>query len=148
MSTPFFRATRAWRRGFSLVEALATVAIIGIITFLALPNIVKMRRDAERNTAIARAEAFNLGIAAYVQGKGVAKAAEEWASATETARFGLVRPYLAFAPERLQDYVSTPYSLKLVDYSIQPGAPLAKVKLVEIGEPDEEGNNATTELNY
>ena len=50
------------RRGFSLIEALATVAIIGIITFLAIPNIVKMRSDGERNMAVARAEAFNLGI--------------------------------------------------------------------------------------
>lgn len=148
MSTPFFPATRTWRRGFSLVEALATVAIIGIITFLALPNIVKMRRDAERNMAIARAEAFNLGVAAYVQGKGVDKAAQEWGSATTTARFGFVRPYLAFAPERLQDYISDPYSLNLADYTIQPGVPLAKVQLLETGERDEEGNPQTTELPY
>jgi prepilin-type N-terminal cleavage/methylation domain-containing protein len=106
------------RRGFSLIEALATVAIIGIITFLAIPNIVKMRSDGERNMAVARAEAFNLGIAAYVQSMGVASAAADWGSLNADARFGRVRPFLAFAPAQLSDFVSSPYSLDVANYTI------------------------------
>ena len=33
--------------GFSLVEVLAAVAIIGIITFLAMPNIIAVKQDSE-----------------------------------------------------------------------------------------------------
>ena len=43
-------------KGFSLIEVLAAVAIIGIITFLALPNIVTLKQDAEVDLAIARAD--------------------------------------------------------------------------------------------
>jgi prepilin-type N-terminal cleavage/methylation domain-containing protein len=106
------------RRGFSLIEALATVAIIGIITFLAIPNIVKMRSDGERNMAVARAEAFNLGIAAYVQSMGVASAASDWGSLNADTRFGRIRPFLAFAPASLSDFVSAPYSLDVSGYTI------------------------------
>ena len=58
------------RAGFSLVEVLAAVAIIGVITFLALPNIITVRQDAEENLAITRAEAINMAIAAYIQSRG------------------------------------------------------------------------------
>ena len=44
-------------RGFSLVEMMACVSIIGIIAFMAIPSVTRMRGDSERNLAIARAEA-------------------------------------------------------------------------------------------
>ena len=50
--------TSARRAGFSLVEVLAAVAIIGIIVFIAIPNVVQSRRDAEEHFAIGRAEAL------------------------------------------------------------------------------------------
>ena len=106
------------RRGFSLIEALATVAIIGIITFLAIPNIVKMRQDGERNMAVARAEAFNLGIAAYVQSMGLTGASADWGPLNADARYGRIRPFLAFAPATLTDFISTPYSLDVATYGI------------------------------
>lgn len=142
MNTPIFSSGRRGRRAFSLVEALATVAIIGIITFIALPNIIKMRRDAERNTAIARAEALNLAIAAYVQAKGIDVAAREWELKNAAERYAALRPYLAFAPETLNQYVSHPYELDLQGYDIEVDKPLAKITLTEavasVGE-DEEG---------
>ena len=51
--------------GFSLVEVLAAVAIIGIITFLAIPNIVAVKQDSETNMAISRAEA-RLNVFDYI----------------------------------------------------------------------------------
>lgn len=121
------------RRGFSLIEALATVAIIGIITFLAIPNIVRMRQDAERNMAVARAEAFNLGVAAYVQSLGLTTAATDWSTLNADTRYGRVRPFLAFAPAALSDYISTPYSLDVANYTITSSgtATLGKVGLFD-----------------
>ena len=125
---------RGWlRRGFSLVEALAAVAIIGIIVFLALPNIVKVKTDSERNIAISRAEAFNMGIAAYVQSQGVAAAASDWSSLDAAARYGRIKPFLAFAPASLGDFINSPYSLDLGSYAISSSgtASLAKIRLYD-----------------
>ena len=60
-------AARQTRCGFSLVEMLASVAIIGIIAFLAIPSVSRMREDSERNLAIARAESLNVAQATMVQ---------------------------------------------------------------------------------
>jgi prepilin-type N-terminal cleavage/methylation domain-containing protein len=121
------------RRGFSLIEALAAVAIVGIITFLALPNIVKLRSDSERNIAIARAEAFNMGVAAYVQSMGLSAAAADWAPLNAETRYGRVRPFLAFAPALLADFISAPYSIDVGTYTITAGgtATLGKVGLYD-----------------
>ena len=56
-------AARRGRKGFSLVEMMACVSIIGIIAFLAIPSVARMRSDSEKNLAIARAEALNLAQA-------------------------------------------------------------------------------------
>ena len=64
--------------GFSLVEVLAAVAIIGIITFLAIPNIVAVKQDSETNMAISRAEALNIALVSYVQANGHENANEYW----------------------------------------------------------------------
>lgn len=104
-------------RGFSLIEVLAAVAIIGIITFLALPNIVAVKQDTEINLAIARAEAANMAVASYVQANGHATAAGTWgtgsAPADNVARYALIAPYLAFAPASVNDYVPNGYTLTL-----------------------------------
>ena len=68
---------------FSLVEVLAAVALIGIITFLALPNIVRIKQDSEESLAIARAEAINLSMASYLQAHGQTSASAGWAAATD-----------------------------------------------------------------
>jgi hypothetical protein len=49
---------------------ITAVGIIGIIIFLAIPNIVRVREDSERNLAIARAEALNMGMASFMQANG------------------------------------------------------------------------------
>jgi prepilin-type N-terminal cleavage/methylation domain-containing protein len=110
-------------RGFSLVEALAAVAIVGIITFLALPNIVKLRADGEKNIAIARAEAFNMGVAAYVQSLGLSAASADWGPINADTRYGRVRP----------EYVSAPYSMDVAGYVITNSgtATLGKVGLYD-----------------
>ncbi|MFV1995289.1 MAG: type II secretion system protein [Verrucomicrobiales bacterium] len=100
--------------GFSLVEVLAAVAILGIMAFLAIPNIVTMKSDAETNLSIARAEAVNMGMASYIQANGRSAAISGWGSAAnDQARYGLVTPYLAFAPLNFSEYMPSTYSLNL-----------------------------------
>lgn len=102
------------RGAFSLVEILAAVAIVAVITFLAVPNIVRIKQDSEQNLAIARAEALNLGIAAFIQANGRSSAATLWSGAASAqARYALLAPYLAYAPAQLTEYVPGGYNMTL-----------------------------------
>jgi prepilin-type N-terminal cleavage/methylation domain-containing protein len=117
--------------GFSLVEVLAAVALIGIITFLALPNIVRIKQDSEESLAIARAEAINLSMASYLQAHGQTSAAAGWTTATDDdLRYALLAPYLAFAPASFADYMPSGYSISLPSTLL----PLSKVPLEGPGE--------------
>ncbi len=99
---------------FSLVEVLAAIAIIGIITFLAIPNILRIKEDGEQSLAVSRAEALNMAMASYLQANGVASAASVWSAASDNdARYALLTPYVAFAPASLDDYMPTGYSVTL-----------------------------------
>ena len=91
---------------------LASVAIIGTITFLAIPNLVKMRGDAERNIAIARAEAINMSMATLIQVRGRTQAVTDWSGATtDQAKYTLLNPYLAYAETNLTDYIPNGYTI-------------------------------------
>jgi prepilin-type N-terminal cleavage/methylation domain-containing protein len=99
-------------RGFSLVEVLAAVAIIGVITFLALPNIITIRQGAEENLAITRAEAVNMAIASFIQSRGRSNAEATWdAAATKQQYYSLLAPFLAFAPAVEAQYMPTDYTI-------------------------------------
>ena len=101
-----------WARGFSLVEMLACVAIIGIISFLAIPSITRMRTDGERNLAIARAESLNLAQATLIQVRGRTQASLDWTAASSNeAKYTLLRPYLSYAETSLTAYLPAGYSL-------------------------------------
>ena len=121
--------------GFSLVEVLAAVGIVGIIAFLALPNIVAIKQDSERNLAISRAEAVNMAIASFIQAKGRTTAVSDWASlSADDDRYAAVAPYLAFAPDKFSDFQPGGYSIDIPD-------DLSKLKKSELKE-------GTTVINY
>lgn len=124
----------AFSRAFSLVEVLAAVAIIGIITFLAIPNIIRMREDSERNLAKARAEALHLAMASFVQANGVDNSKTLWSGKDDQARYGLVQPYLGFADTALTNYMPPGFAVAFPT-NIHP---LTKVTLTQ--------GNATIEL--
>jgi prepilin-type N-terminal cleavage/methylation domain-containing protein len=128
-------SNRNLRSGFSLIEMLAAVAIIGIISFLALPNLIKVRSDSEKNMAIARAEAVNMAMATLVQTRGRTQATSDWsANATNDLRYTLVAPYLSYAEVTRAAYMPNGYSIEF------PTAvdPLRKVTLKQ----------GTTAINY
>lgn len=103
-------AARQTRCGFSLVEMLASVAIIGIIAFLAIPSVSRMREDSERNLAIARAESLNVAQATMVQMKGRTTAQQEWTNAVnDDQRYQLLIPYLSYAETTRALYVPSGY---------------------------------------
>ena len=98
-------------RGFSLVEVLAAITIIGIITFLAVPNIVRVKQDSEDNLARARAESLNMARAAYVQSLGTNSAQSNWSAAgNDDARYLLIRPYIAFSETNRTLYTPNGYT--------------------------------------
>lgn len=99
-------------RGFSLVEMMACVSIIGIIAFMAIPSVTRMRGDSERNLAIARAEALNLAQASYIQVNGRTQAALNWsAAASAEAKYTLLRPYLSFSETTLATFMPSGYTV-------------------------------------
>lgn len=100
-------------RAFSLVEVIAAVSIIGIIAFLAIPNIVAIKQDSERNLAISRAEAVNMAVVSYIQSNGKAAVASGWTGINDQQRYTLLIPYLSFAPASLTEFIPVGYSVTL-----------------------------------
>lgn len=94
------------------MEVLAAIAIIGIVTFLAIPNIVSIKEDGERNLAISRVEALNMAVVAYYQ-KGGSSAVTSWSGSDNAGRYVLIAPYLAFAPSSLTAYMPGGYTATL-----------------------------------
>ncbi len=100
------------KSAFSLVEVLAAITIIGVITFLAIPNIVQIKQDGEDNLARARAESLNMAMASLIQANGRVTAVSQWtAAASDANRFALLTPYIAFAETNLASYMPNGYSV-------------------------------------
>ncbi len=95
-----------------MVEMIACVSIIGIIAFLAIPSITRMRSDSERNLAISRAESLNLAMSTYIQVVGRTQAGLNWnAATTSAAKYDLIRPYLAYSEASVSLYMPQDYTV-------------------------------------
>ena len=145
MKSTHISETAAEKRGFSLVEVLAAVAIIGVITFMALPNIITVRQDAEQNLAITRAEAINMATAAFIQSRGRANAETAWSAATTKAqKYALLAPFLAFAPANETEFMPKNY------YLSYPGtlSSLTKIPLSYDTDPDNSSTATGWSIGY
>jgi prepilin-type N-terminal cleavage/methylation domain-containing protein len=133
--------------GFSLIEALVTITIIGIITFLALPNVLSVRKDAEDSTARAKAEALNIALVAFVQKYGRDSArAVQWNGLQGTTdnerneRYKLLREFLSFPPNTYRDYMGVGYNANIEAIVINPtaggGPALGRLPNAAVGSPE------------
>ncbi len=91
---------------------MACVSIIGIIAFMAIPSVTRMRGDSEKNLAIARAEALNLAQASFIQVRGRTQASLDWSAASSSdAKYALLRPYLSFSETTLTAFMPSGYTV-------------------------------------
>lgn len=94
------------------MEMMACVSIIGIIAFMAIPSITRMREDSELNLAITRAEALNLAQASFIQVRGRTQANLDWTAAgNNEARYKLLKDYMSYAEPTLAQYMPSGYSV-------------------------------------
>jgi prepilin-type N-terminal cleavage/methylation domain-containing protein len=109
--------------GFTLIEVLAAVTIIGIMVFLAIPNITAVRRDAEENMAISKGSMLNMAVSSYIQAVGISAAKNEFAAIASAAgqsdaqrnaaRYAKISPYLAYAPATIGGFMPSGYEATL-----------------------------------
>ncbi len=150
IATPALRSHRrlACVLAFTLVEVLASVTIIGILIFMAIPSITAVRRDTEENMAIARAEALNLAISSFIQAYGLQTAKTSWdgitgataAEKNDNRYQNLLTPYMAYAPATLTVLMPAGYVATLPT-NLQSGK-------VSIKKPLQTGQTTRADLPY
>jgi prepilin-type N-terminal cleavage/methylation domain-containing protein len=106
-------------RGFSLVELLASIAIIGLLAFMAIPRVVEMQSKGEESLAISRAESLNMATATMVQVQGISQASLLWSGKTADQRYVMVKDYLAFGETALAYYLPNGYTVAFSN-SLEP----------------------------
>jgi len=96
------------QRGFSLIELLIVVAIIGIIAAIAVPNMIKAQQATHETAAIENLKAIGHGQALYSVTKGHGK----YASLQEMGADGDIDPGLAQGTRSGYIFTSDPVNVE------------------------------------
>ena len=95
------------RKGFTLVEIMIVVAIIGLLAAIAIPNFVQARTRAQQNACLANLKQVQGAISLYALDNGLS-------DANSVAMGNLVSTYIKTTPYCPLDTAKTGYTLATV----------------------------------
>ena len=129
------------RSGFSLLELLIVLVIIGIVLAIGVPGVNKARADAELETMRTRALALQSAKLNFIDSVGTQNASGSWNSRNDAARYqDLLRQYLPTTyPNNLTGtggLIPSPYGITLNNLSTN----------INFIAPDSTGSRVSTPL--
>jgi prepilin-type N-terminal cleavage/methylation domain-containing protein len=93
------------RKGFTFLEILLTLVIMGYMYFALAPNSANTKNAAEVSLMKTRASSLNYAQTEFVAANGTNNAVTLWqAQANDDARYLLLTPYLQYPPTTLETF--------------------------------------------
>lgn len=100
------------RSGFSIVQILIGLVIMGIMSFMIVSNIPAIKRKSEDSSMRGKAHQLNTAISNYMSDHSVRAAIIGWRDKQPEERYALIRKYLGYAPENLSEYIVEGYTVE------------------------------------